>query len=98
MAESGRTLTYKELDDNSARLASALHADCDANATTCLDADRVLGRGEAGNRYFFRSDAHWNAAGHQRIAQALADWLVQDPALKAASMEASADSPRGTPH
>src|SRR6516162_8499688 len=26
MAESGRTLTYKELDDNSARLASALHA------------------------------------------------------------------------
>src|ERR1700741_4640785 len=26
MAESGRTLTYGELDDNSARLASALHA------------------------------------------------------------------------
>lgn len=26
MAESGRVLTYKELDDNSARLASALHA------------------------------------------------------------------------
>jgi long-chain acyl-CoA synthetase len=26
MAESGRTLTYRELDDNSARLASVLHA------------------------------------------------------------------------
>ena len=26
MAGSGKTLTYRELDDNSARLASALHA------------------------------------------------------------------------
>ena len=77
---------------------AGLHADCDAHPPTCLDADRVLGRGEQGNRYFFRSDPHWNAAGHDRIARALADWLAQDPALKTASVEASADSPRGTPH
>jgi lysophospholipase L1-like esterase len=77
---------------------AALHVDCDAHPAACLDADAVLGRGEDGNPYFFHSDPHWNAAGHRRIAQALADWLVQDPALKAAAVEASADSARENPH
>jgi len=74
----------------------ALHVDCDSRPATCLDADDVLGRGEEGNRYFFHSDPHWNAAGHRRIAQALADWLAKDPALKAGAAPPSAGSVRKT--
>jgi len=60
----------------------ALHADCASRPATCLDADDVLGRGKERSRYFFHSDEHWNAAGHRRIAQALADRLAEEPALQ----------------
>jgi lysophospholipase L1-like esterase len=76
----------------------ALHLDCDSRPATCLDANNVLGRGEEGNQYFFHSDPHWNAAGNRRIAQALADWLAEEPALKRGAASASADSQRGTTH
>ncbi|HTF35972.1 MAG TPA: hypothetical protein VK714_19985 [Myxococcota bacterium] len=68
-----------------------LHLDCDSRPATCLDADDVLSRGEERSQYFFHSDEHWNAAGHRRIAQALAGWLAQEPALKAGAAAASAD-------
>ncbi|HKE10320.1 MAG TPA: hypothetical protein VKE73_01990 [Myxococcota bacterium] len=75
---------------------AALHVACDKDPT-CLDADRVLGRGEEGSPYFFHSDPHWNAAGHRRIAQALADWLEKDPALETAALHASDSSRSRSP-
>jgi len=75
---------------------ATLHVECDKDPATCLDADRVLGR-EEGSPYFFHSDPHWNAAGHRRIAQALADWLAQDPVLAPAAFHASDSSRSGSP-
>jgi lysophospholipase L1-like esterase len=69
----------------------ALHADCDSRPATCLDADDVLGRGKERSQYFFHTDEHWNAAGHRRIAQALADRLAEEPALQRGALPASTD-------
>ncbi|HYB13547.1 MAG TPA: hypothetical protein VEG67_08745 [Myxococcota bacterium] len=74
-----------------------LHRDCHARPATCLDANDVLGRADDGSPYFFHTDPHWNAAGHRRIAEALADWLAKEPALKVGATPAAAASLPGTP-
>jgi len=79
-----RTLLVSGRDSNPSKGSpvEALHADCASHPATCLDADDVLGRGKERSQYFFHSDEHWNAAGHRRIAQALADRLSKEPALQ----------------
>lgn len=50
--------------------------ECRAAAPDCLNLSIKLGP-----EYFFPNDGHWNSAGHQEVARAIADWLRDEPAF-----------------
>lgn len=60
-------------------VVQALHRDCATAGEGCLDG-MFLARAPDADR-FFLPDRHWNAAGSERMAEAIADWLVDDPSL-----------------
>jgi len=61
-------------------VVKALHRDCaEAGAARCLDG-MFLVEAPDGER-FFLPDRHWNAAGSERMADAIAAWIAADPAL-----------------
>jgi lysophospholipase L1-like esterase len=58
----------------------ALHDACAARPEACLDSAHVIPAVDM-PRFTFSHDFHWNPAGHQQIAEALAAWLATEPAL-----------------
>jgi len=71
-------------------VVQALHRDCAAAGDRCLDGWFLLDEPDPAR--FFLPDRHWNAAGSERIAQAIAGWIADDPAL--ARDRVAAPSPR----
>lgn len=60
-------------------VVQALHQDCRAAGTRCLDSLFLLDEADPGR--FFLPDRHWSAAGSARMAGVIADWLKDDPSL-----------------
>jgi len=60
-------------------VVQALHRDCAAAGERCLDGWFLLD--EPDPERFFLPDRHWNAAGSERVAAAIAAWIADDPAL-----------------
>ena len=60
---------------------AGLHAACAARREACLDSARVISAAET-PRFTFAHDSHWNREGHQRIGEALAAWLADNPELR----------------
>ena len=63
---------------------AGLHDACAARPDACLDSARVIPAAEIA-RFTFAHDSHWNREGHHRIADALAAWLADEPALRRAA-------------
>jgi hypothetical protein len=65
----------------------AVRSWCEARSGACFDTQPLFA-GNAAGALVFPSDGHWNAAGHERAARAISEWLTADPLLAMRRAEA----------
>ena len=74
------TVTFDDQRPFDPDVVAALHRDCAADPTGCLDSADFFSREEL-SEAFIEGDGHWTAFGHRVVADRLAAWLAAQPTL-----------------